>query len=220
MEDNHGGNHGFWALRKCFLPPIPELDEAANLLSDAADALLAGNRHRASELVRQADMPSLKSYASSIMGKESLAVHRFRLVEAPSNAVKVRERHPVASTKKSIYARDGYRCRFCDVRVVLPEARSSIMKALPGVIAWSGVPAIALHAGFHALSATVDHIVPHAYGGDNDQRNLVTTCWPCNFGRMAYRLEEVGLIDPRTRPPIVDAWDGIGRLLRVKWAAR
>ena len=58
-----------------------------------------------------------------------------------------------------------------------------------------------------------DHVVPHAVGGGSGEDNLVTTCQCCNYGKGDRLLAEVGLIDPRTRPPVVDAWDGLGRLL-------
>jgi 5-methylcytosine-specific restriction endonuclease McrA len=58
-----------------------------------------------------------------------------------------------------------------------------------------------------------DHLVPHAKGGNNDLENVVVTCAPCNFCRMEYTLEEVGISDPRERTPISSSWDGLERLL-------
>ena len=37
----------------------------------------------------------------------------------------------------------------------------------------------------------VDHIVPVADGGSNDEINLVTACWECNSGKSAIPLGEV-----------------------------
>ncbi|MCX6971643.1 MAG: HNH endonuclease [Verrucomicrobia bacterium] len=55
------------------------------------------------------------------------------------------------------------------------------------------------------------HLLPHARGGTNDLENIVITCAPCNYARMNHTLEEVGLIDPRTREPIKSTWDGLER---------
>ena len=41
----------------------------------------------------------------------------------------------------------------------------------------------------------------------------MTACWSCQFGRGAYTIEELGLSDPLARPPVVDHWDGLGRVL-------
>lgn len=46
----------------------------------------------------------------------------------------------------------------------------------------------------------VDHIVPVAEGGDNDQMNLVTSCDTCNLGKGAKRIEEA------PRPDADAAW--------------
>lgn len=56
-------------------------------------------------------------------------------------------------------------------------------------------------------------MLPHAYGGTNDLDNLVVSCAACNSGKMSYRLEGLGLTDPRERPPIQSQWDGLERLL-------
>jgi hypothetical protein len=70
------------------------------------------------------------------------------------------------------------------------------------------------HAAFQAMWAQYDHVLPHAKGGTNDLSNVVITCAPCNFGRMEFTLEEVGLIDPRSRSPKTTQWDGLERLLK------
>lgn len=51
-------------------------------------------------------------------------------------------------------------------------------------------------------------------GGDNSPGNVVTTCRPCNFVHMGHPIEHLGLKDPRDRPPMVDEWDGLCRLLQ------
>jgi hypothetical protein len=69
------------------------------------------------------------------------------------------------------------------------------------------------HGAFFALTASVDHVLPHSAGGSNEAQNLVTACWPCQFGRGAYTIEELGLSDPRLRSPVVDDWDGLCRVI-------
>lgn len=65
------------------------------------------------------------------------------------------------------------------------------------------------HAAFQAMWLQYDHLLPHARGGDNSLDNVVITCAPCNFGRMNWTLDEVGLIDPRTRQHVRSVWTGL-----------
>ena len=52
----------------------------------------------------------------------------------------------------AIYLRDGFKCAYCgeDLRNVDPSA------------------------------ITLDHLAPRCKGGNNDEKNLVTSCRPCN----------------------------------------
>jgi hypothetical protein len=202
----------FLSPRRCFVAPIPELDEAAALLSAATDALLAGNHDLARDLIGQADMPIVHAYASRVMGKVDIDIHRYRLVEGVSTMRRrAAQRMPTALMEAEICERDGYRCRFCGCRVVIKAARALMDRLVPGAIRW-GAASGARHAAFFALTATIDHLVPHARGGDNSPGNLLTTCQPCNFGKGDWLVDEIGLFDPSSRPPVVDAWDGLARI--------
>ncbi len=205
----------FLSPRRCFVTPIPQINEAAALLAGAADALLAGNQTLARALIRQADMPVVHAYASRIMGKVDIDIHRYRPVAGPAPAdpttTKNTKRMPAPSVIADIYRRDGYRCRFCGCRVVLKEARSAMARLVPDAITWDKTDKTR-HAAFFALTATLDHLVPHARGGDNTPENLLTTCQPCNFGKGNWLIEEIGLLDPRSRPPVVESWDGLRRI--------
>ncbi len=203
----------YWAARTCLLAPLPEHEIAAALLSDAASAILATNFDLAHDLIRRADMPVLFEHADVVMNGRNPRVQRKRTVALPTAEVtKVPLRMPSGAATKALFARDGWRCRFCDCRVVPPKARSAMRAALPGAIPWSDTEGF--HGAFYALSASVDHVVPHSAGGTNEEDNIVTACWSCQFGRGAWSLDEVGLLDPRHRAPIKDEWDGLTRLLR------
>ena len=169
----------------------------------------------AREKLRAADLPVLGEYAARIMGKLDPQLHRYRDVgRAAAPVAKVTERMPSRSVQLAMYARDGWRCRFCGCRVVLDRARRAMRAHLPDAVPWS--EGEGHHAAFYALSGSVDHVVPHCAGGGNDLENIVTACWPCQFGRSHWLIEEVGLIDPRSRTPVVDSWDGLTRLLSIE----
>jgi hypothetical protein len=202
----------FLALRNCLLSPLPEHKEAAEMLSGAAGAILAADLDLARNLVRRADMPVLFEHTTLVMSGSDSRIQRRRPIEFPAGKVtKFASRMPSSEATRALFARDGWRCRFCSCHVVPPKIRTAMRAVLPGAIPWSETEGF--HGAFFAMSASVDHVVPHSAGGTNDEENLVTACWSCQFGRGAYLLEEVGLRDPRGRPPIKDGWDGLGRLL-------
>jgi hypothetical protein len=112
--------------------------------------------------------------------------------------------------KEQVHQRDGYNCRFCAMPVIRKDVRARINSIYPKAARW-GTKEIEQHAAFQAMWAQYDHVVPHAKGGPNDLDNIVLTCAACNFGRAEYSLEEVGVADPRSRPPVRTTWDGLER---------
>jgi 5-methylcytosine-specific restriction endonuclease McrA len=202
----------FFALRPCLPAPGAEHEMAADLLSAAADALLKQNLDEARALLGQADLPELLKFANRVMGPIDRLIHRPRRLTQPiERRAKVKARMPSATASFAVYQRDGWRCRFCGCRVISPRARDFVRARIPGAVMWGENKRY--HSAFYALTATIDHVVPHSAGGDNEPENLVTACWPCQFGRGDYSLEEFGLLDPRLRPPIVDGWDGLSRMV-------
>jgi 5-methylcytosine-specific restriction endonuclease McrA len=119
---------------------------------------------------------------------------------------------PISSEKRRLHERDGYHCRFCGIPVIRAEVRNRLRKFYPNALPWPNKNK-EQHPAFQAMWAQYDHILPHARGGTNDFENMVIACAPCNYARMNYTLEEVGLTDPRTREPIRSKWDGLERLL-------
>ena len=205
-------------LRPCLLPSLSEHEMAADLLSAAVDALLGSDLELARARLREADMPALFEFASKLMGPMDPDIHRRRYVARGGIAVtKATTRMPSASQTAALYRRDGWRCRFCGCRVVSSRARDLLRVSLPGTIPWSKDEGY--HGAFFAFTASVDHVLPHSAGGSNELDNLVTACCGCQFGRGGCTLDEFGLSDPRLRQPVIDAWDGLTRVLAGAAAA-
>jgi 5-methylcytosine-specific restriction endonuclease McrA len=200
-------------LRRCFLPPLPEHDLAASLLSQAADALLERNLLQAADLIRRSDLRFLEDYRYKVAGPLDPAIHRIAKfpVYARSSQTMGR-RMPTMAVTREVFARDGYRCRFCGSKVIVKEARKVFINALPTVVRWAGTNR-GCHFGLAVLSASIDHVVPFQRGGrSEDLANLVTACNPCQFGRGHCLLDEVELEDPTKYAPVIDDWDGLTRL--------
>lgn len=199
--------------RQCFREPIPEIADAAQLLNAAVSSHLRGRSDIAEDLIRQADMPEIREWTESIWGSKSPYV-RFR--EVPNThphlpkEERVKVRMPRKAEKQDLHSRDGYHCRFCGIPVIRKEIRVQISSHYPHALKW-GKMNRDQHAAFQAMWVQYDHVLPHARGGNNDLDNIVITCAPCNYGRMSYTLEEVGLADPRLTEPLTSTWDGLER---------
>ena len=200
-------------FRHCLRDPIPEIADAARYLDAAVSAHLTRRPNLAEELIRLADMAAIRAWTESLWGSHSPYVH-YQEVALPSlpKQARAKLRMPTSDEKRELHLRDGYRCRFCGIVVVRKEVRERIRIVYPHALPW-GSKNVEQHAAFQAMWAQYDHLVPHARSGTNELENLVVTCAPCNFGRMNYTLEEVGLIDPRTREPVRSSWDGLERFV-------
>lgn len=206
----------FWAPRRCFVEPISEIDHATDLISNAADSLLDNDPEYSAKLLFESDMPTIGDFIQRISGSPSLEVHRFREVPSspPITDKRSKQRMPPRSVERSIFERDGWRCRFCGIRIVSRDAIRVLDAQFPTVVRWQQRRNIDKHAGLRAICSSLDHILPHSRGGSNDPKNLVAACGPCQFGRGYWTLDEVGFIDPRSRPPVLDSWDGLTRVCR------
>jgi 5-methylcytosine-specific restriction endonuclease McrA len=199
-------------------PPIPAIADVARYLDAAVSAHLAGRTDLAAELIRLADLPAVREWTESLWGPNGPWSKADQGAAGPPTIPKeqrIPARMPTKSEKQILLARDGHHCRFCGIPVIRAEVRNRMRRDYPAALPW-GRTNREQHAAFQALWVQYDHLVPHARGGGNDLDNIVITCGPCNFGRMERTLEEVGLIDPRTRPPVRSSWDGLEQYLGGK----
>lgn len=195
--------------RRCFREPIPEIFDAARYMDAAVSAHLAGHTAVAEELFALANIKEVWDWVESIWGKKSPYVN---VTKNPSQHIqpRVKNRMPDSQMKSELRKRDGYHCRFCGIPVIRSEVRNVLRNTYPKAIPWEGTTATQ-HAGFQCLWLQYDHVVPHSAGGENTLENLVIACAACNFGKMNFTLEELGLSDPRYFPPVQSRWDGLER---------
>jgi hypothetical protein len=124
---------------------------------------------------------------------------------------------PTSTTRLQILARDGFHCRFCGIPVIPAEVRQLLTGLYPDAAPW-GRRNADQHAALQCMWLQFDHLIPNERGGTSDLANVVVTCAPCNFGRMQFTIDEVGLENPMLRPVSstwrgFDRWDGLTRLL-------
>ena len=212
------------SLRRSLMQPIPEIFEAARLLSSGVDAHLAGDRKTADRCFAEANSPVVWQYTDAGWGAGCRVRHGFiSIPDGPPYLAKDARpvpRMPKTATKKAVVERDGYHCRFCGIPVVDPAIRTLLNREYPDTVTWTNRNA-GQHAAFQCMWLQYDHVLPNSRGGESSLENVVVTCAPCNFGRMETTLAEAYLLNPLSLPlePRWDgfaAWDGLERLRQIR----
>ncbi|GAA0475033.1 hypothetical protein GCM10009096_15820 [Parasphingorhabdus litoris] len=198
--------------RECLLDPIPEIYEAADLLRRAVEAHLAGCREDAANLFGLSDIEKIGDWTNKIWGKHDPIIHKVEsYAGAPPllpKGERVKVRMPNRAERSEILARDGYICRFCSIPLVPKEVRSAMVREYPNAVKW-GKKNRDQNFALQAMWLQFDHLLPHSRGGGNELANIITTCAPCNFGRMAWTIEELGLVNPKYRQILKTDWNGL-----------
>jgi 5-methylcytosine-specific restriction endonuclease McrA len=118
---------------------------------------------------------------------------------------------PESAVPLEVFARDSYRCRNCNSPFDLTAGLRKYEKMVGAdVFPLSHLRGNKPRAGASLVFRPVaDHVEPWSRGGATDLDNLVTSCWPCNLGKMEYTVDELEITDPRSRPPANDGWGGL-----------
>jgi 5-methylcytosine-specific restriction endonuclease McrA len=196
-------------MKECFRKPVPEINEAAKILNEAVGEYYNGQLAKASALIQQANMQTIRNYTESLWGNNSLHVQIRRTSISEYNP-RIDIRMPSALEKAQLLKRDGHHCRFCNAPVIRGEVRRRFVRVFPELNLWGKTNA-SQHAAFQCMWMQYDHLLPHSKGGTNSLANMVIACAPCNYARMQYTLEEVGLLNPLHREPYRSNWDGLER---------
>jgi hypothetical protein len=184
--------------------PIPGLDLAMTAMEGAVIAIVAGDVDAAQQLLALANRADVRVHFAVIAGP--VRDSRPKRVQKPAHGIPM----PRVAVRRAVYARDGWRCRFCQTRLIDPEAAARLRRLSPDAFHW-GTRNADRHSVLLALRATPDHVLPRCCGGTNDLDNLVTACGCCQFGRGDATLEQLGISG--IRPAVDDNWDGLRRVL-------
>jgi hypothetical protein len=107
-----------------------------------------------------------------------------------------------------VFLRDGHTDRYSGQRLVFPgtlRALSLLLEeAFPFHPNWKQSET---HPAFWELYPTIDHVVPVARGGADDESNIVTTSMVRNSAKSNWLLDEVGWSAELS--PVAVGWDGL-----------
>ncbi|MCL2340253.1 MAG: HNH endonuclease [Proteobacteria bacterium] len=113
---------------------------------------------------------------------------------------------PVRLTK--VFIRDGFTDRYFGEPLVFPGTLRALSVLAPGLFPYHRNWKQSLtHPAYWSHYPTIDHIVPLARGGKDDESNVVTTSMLRNAAKSNWLLSELGW--PTASAPLVDSWDGL-----------
>jgi hypothetical protein len=108
----------------------------------------------------------------------------------------------------TVFGRDGYTDRYSGFRLVFPGTLCALSLLLQDAFPYHpNWKQSATHPAFWELYPTIDHVVPVARGGADDESNVVTTSMLRNSAKSNWLLDEVAW--PAQLAPIVAGWDGL-----------
>ncbi len=205
-----GTNPASWD-RHCPLRPPSWIEEQLDLFIIAVEALAGGNREECHAVVSRIDSHKLRHWYvehGQVSGK-----HRTKAlgITKPCD-VDVSMRDSLRSPRthqNDVFARDGYRCRYCGSRLVSRKLLKEFPMKLGSTVLQKGRTNLLTHGIIHATWPVADHVLPWKLGGRTNMENLVTACGACNYGKDRFTCEQMGIENPWNRAPIVDGWVGL-----------
>jgi len=194
----------------CLVTYPAEFDSQIDKLGQALK-LANTDPDKARDIVKSIDSEKMKRWFIDVALKSGAWRAKYSGVSGVD--VKNSRRRKAISQKRleNLFERDKWRCRYCGIRIA--GNRKHFKKfaktiRMPELV--SGRTDESRHGLYLMLMASYDHVKPQSEGGSNDDSNLVTSCWSCQFGKYKYSLEELGLQSPFDRDSVaLGAWRGL-----------
>jgi len=199
----------------CLIPYPAEFDSEIDKIEQA---LQLANTYpdQSRNLVKTIDSEAMKRWFIDVALKSGAWRAKYSGVSGV-DAKNSRRRKAISQMRlEALFERDKWRCRYCGIRLAGNRKHfKNFAKAIRIPELVSGRTDESRHGVYLMLMASYDHVKPHSEGGSNDDSNLVTSCWSCQFGKYKYSLKELGLQNPFEREPeAFGDWCGLKRLIR------
>ncbi len=156
-------------------------NERSETIARVCQALMDGDRRSASQIIRS---------------------------EYPFEPHETETRSYTKEKRLQIFIRDGFVDRYSGKRMLFPPVLGIVSKELPKDFpAHSNWKMSVSHYAYWELSPMIDHIVPIARGGTNEDGNLITSSALSNARKGNFTLEE---LEWQLHPPgDLNDWDGM-----------
>jgi len=192
--------------RHCLIPYPAEFDTQIDKLEQALN-LANTDPDQSRDIVKSIDSEEMKRWFIDVALKSG--AWRAKYSGESGVDVKNSRRRKAISQKRleALFERDNWRCRYCGIRIAGNRKHfKKFAKAIRMPELVSGRTDEGRHGLYLMLMASYDHVKPHSDGGSNDDKNLVTSCWPCQFGKYKYSLDELKI----TESPLDKIWEPHG----------
>jgi hypothetical protein len=197
LESSLGTDPATWP-RHCLVPYPTKFDDEIDQV-ERAIGLLATEPQLARELVQSVDSESMKRWFINVALQSGFwrATYSGVITDRP---IARRSRNSIGQKRlESLFQRDHWQCRYCGIRVGGNRKHfKAFAKAIEMPELIEGRTDETRHGLYLMMMASYDHVVPHNEGGSDEDDNLVTACWGCQFGKYRFGLEALAL-DPPTR---------------------
>lgn len=198
-----GTDPGSWPKDRLIALP-PEID-ILHLSTMIIEAIELGNndKKRSASLIRSIDDRQLKRWFIDVAQHAGKwRVSHYRHTGSVRRVTKASRKAPARQQILKMFTDDNFHCRYCKSPVI--GDRKLFAKLAKHV----EVPELLTtgtneqrHGLYLLFRASHDHVVPLNAGGRDDIENLVTACWPCQFGKYNYTLQELNM-NPEVDAPI------------------
>ena len=114
-----------------------------------------------------------------------------------ADGIAASDARPSRSLDRVMCDRDLGRCAYCGAKVLLADDQKRLHALVGEDVFAMGRTNLTRSGAMLATRATADHAIPRSQGGKTSTDNLVTACWPCQFGKAEFSPRQLGLEDPR-----------------------
>jgi 5-methylcytosine-specific restriction endonuclease McrA len=169
-------------------------EQDSRIFERAVSLLLSGDRDKASA--------ALRTFSNRDPMRRPAFV-RTVIIERGEPQPKVSVSNAI---RAKVYARDGWRCRYCERELVIPGVMlllTTLCQEFLGLLPGHHMPYHKTERAVERVYPNVDHVHAVAAGGAwLDEDNLVTACTPCNTAKNDFAGWTPG-------PVVRDEWDGL-----------
>lgn len=151
---------------------------------------------------------AFRNAAELLADGDAVAAKRALESAFPAPGVSTTRRAWTKTRLLRVFIRDGFTDRYDGKLLVFPGALRAMSVLAPDLVPYhSNWKQDSTHPAYWSLYSTIDHVIPVARQGADDESNAVTTSMLHNAAKANWLLSELGWSEPL--PTVGSDWDGL-----------